>query len=83
MLQPQLGHLESVPKASNINAGGTGGIVSVDVLDHVAYSDGTTVKLKNNLQYDRRRSRAGLRLWEHGPLPSIQRDRQLPHHLYG
>lgn len=51
---PALTTSNSVPKASNINAQvRTGGIVSVDVLDHVAYSDGTTVKLKNNLQYDK------------------------------
>lgn len=51
---PALTTSNSVPKASNINAQvRTGGIVSVDVLDHVSYSDGTTVKLKNNLQYDK------------------------------
>lgn len=51
---PALATSNSVPKASNINAQvRTDGIVSVDVLDHVAYSDGTTVKLKNNLQYDK------------------------------
>mgnify|MGYP007062472650 CR=1 FL=1 len=79
---PALATSNSVPKASNINAQvRTDGIVSVDVLDHVAYSDGTTVKLKNNLQYDKGTFK-GL-AWRHGPLPSIQRDRQLPHHLYG
>ena len=31
----------------------TEGIVSVDVLDHVTYSDGTTVSLQNDLQYDK------------------------------
>ena len=30
----------------------TGGIVSVDVPDHVSYSDGTTITLGNDLQYD-------------------------------
>ncbi len=48
------GHLQFSAQSRNINAQvRTGGIVSVDVLDHVAYSDGTTVKLKNNLQYDK------------------------------
>ena len=41
----------SAPKAGNVNAQvRTGGIVSVDVLDHVSHSDGTTVKLLNDLQ---------------------------------
>ena len=42
-----------MPKADNIDAQvRTDGIVSVDVLDHVTYSDGTTVSLQDNLQYD-------------------------------
>ena len=51
---PALTSSNSVPKAGNITAQvRTGGIVSVDVLDHVTYSDGTTVKLQNNLQVDK------------------------------
>ncbi|MBT1164293.1 fibronectin type III domain-containing protein [Bifidobacterium felsineum] len=51
---PALAASNSAPKASNINTQvRTGGIVSVDVLNHVDYSDGTTVRLKNNLQYDK------------------------------
>lgn len=50
---PALSTANSAPKADNINAQvRTGGIVSVDVLDHVTYSDGTTVSLQNDLQYD-------------------------------
>ncbi|MBT1174525.1 tandem-95 repeat protein [Bifidobacterium sp. LC6] len=52
---PALTTSSSAPKASNINTQvRTGGIVSIDVLDHVDYSDGTTVKLKDNLQYDKK-----------------------------
>ncbi|KFI93975.1 fibronectin type III domain-containing protein [Bifidobacterium saguini DSM 23967] len=52
---PALTASSSTPKASNINTQvRTGGIVSVDVLDHVDYPDGTTVRLKNNLQYDKK-----------------------------
>lgn len=51
---PALTSSNSVPKADNITAQvRTGGIVSVDVLDHVTYSDGTTVKLQNNLEVDK------------------------------
>jgi neurocan core protein len=51
---PALTASNSVPKASNVNTQvRSGGIVSVDVLDHVTYSDGTTVTLKDNLQYDK------------------------------
>ena len=51
---PALTSSNSVPKAGNITAQvRTGGIVSVDVLDHVTYSDGTTVKLQNNLEVDK------------------------------
>ena len=51
---PALTTSNSVPKAENITAQvRTGGIVSVDVLDHVTYSDGTTVSLQNDLQYDK------------------------------
>lgn len=50
---PALGHAGNAPKASDIDAGvRTGGIVSIDVLDHVSYSDGTTVTLLPDLQYD-------------------------------
>lgn len=52
---PALTASSSVPKARNINTQvRTGGIVSVDVLDYVDYPDGTTVQLKNNLQYDKK-----------------------------
>lgn len=51
---PALATSSCAPKAGNITAQvRTGGIVSVDVLDHVTYSDGTTVSLQNDLQYDR------------------------------
>ncbi|TPF92976.1 Ig-like domain-containing protein [Bifidobacterium sp. UTBIF-78] len=51
---PALTASNSAPKAGNINTQvRAGGIVSVDVLDHVTYPDGTTVKLKDNLQYDK------------------------------
>lgn len=51
---PALTSSNSVPKAGNITTQvRTGGIVSVDVLDHVTYSDGTTVKLQNNLEVDK------------------------------
>ncbi|MCF2562378.1 fibronectin type III domain-containing protein [Bifidobacterium boum] len=51
---PALTSSNSVPKAGNITAQvRTGGIVSVNVLDHVTYSDGTTVKLQNNLEVDK------------------------------
>ena len=51
---PALTTSNSVPKAENITASvRTGGIVSVDVIDHVTYSDGTTVSLQNDLQYDK------------------------------
>lgn len=47
---PTLAVSSSAPEAGNINAQmHAGGIVSVDVLGHVIYSDGTTVKFKNNL----------------------------------
>lgn len=50
---PALSHASSAPKASNVNVSvRTGGIVSVDVPDHVSYSDGTTITLGNDLQYD-------------------------------
>ncbi|PLS27477.1 Ig-like domain-containing protein [Bifidobacterium parmae] len=51
---PALSTGNSVPKASNVNTQvRTGGIVSVDVLDHVSYPDGTTVTLQNDLQTDK------------------------------
>ena len=50
---PALSAGNSSPKASNVNAQvRTGGIVSVDVLDHVSHADGTTVTLQHNLQTD-------------------------------
>lgn len=50
---PALSHANRAPKASNVNVSvRTGGIVSVDVPDHVSYSDGTTITLGNDLQYD-------------------------------
>lgn len=51
---PALTTSNSAPKAENITASvRTDGVVSVDVIDHVTYSDGTTVSLQNDLQYDR------------------------------
>ncbi len=51
---PALTRSNSVPKAENVTAQvRTGGIVSVNVLDHVTYSDGITVKLQDNLQVDK------------------------------
>ncbi|MBW3081424.1 Ig-like domain-containing protein [Bifidobacterium saguinibicoloris] len=51
---PALATGNAAPKASNVNTQvRTGGIVSVDVLDHVSYSDGTTVTLSNDLQTDK------------------------------
>lgn len=51
---PALTSSNSVPKASNVTAQvRTGGIVSVDVLDHVTYSDGTTVSLQHDLHVDK------------------------------
>ncbi|KFI57711.1 Ig-like domain-containing protein [Bifidobacterium gallicum] len=43
----------SMPKASNVKVSvRTGGIVSVDVPDHVSYSDGTSISVDNELKYD-------------------------------
>ena len=51
---PALTTSNSVPKADNITTQvRTDGIVSIDVLDHVTYADGTTVSLQNGLQYDK------------------------------
>lgn len=51
---PALSTGNSVPKASNVNTQvRTGGIVSIDVLDHVSYPDGTTVTLQDDLQTDK------------------------------
>ena len=51
---PALTTSNSIPKADNITTQvRTDGIVSIDVLDHVTYSDGTTVNLQNDLQYDK------------------------------
>lgn len=50
---PSLTVGNSAPKAMNANAQlRANGIVSVNALDHVSYSDGTTVALQNQLQYD-------------------------------
>lgn len=50
---PALSGASSAPKATNVDVSvRTGGIVSVDVPDHVSYSDGTTITLSNKLQYD-------------------------------
>lgn len=50
---PALAAESSTPTAGDINIQvRTGGIVSVDVLNHVTYSDSTTITLKDNLQYD-------------------------------
>lgn len=50
---PALSGASSAPKASNVDVSvRTGGIVSVDVPDHVTYADGTTITLSNKLQYD-------------------------------
>lgn len=52
---PTLTASNSAPKAANITANvRTGGIISLDILDHVSHSDGTTVKLNDDLQYDRK-----------------------------
>ena len=51
---PALATSNSVPKADNITTQvRTDGIVSINVLDHVTYADGTTVSLQNDLQYDK------------------------------
>ena len=51
---PALTAGNSAPKASNVNTQvRTDGIVSVNVLDHVSHSDGTTVTLQQKLQYDK------------------------------
>ncbi len=43
----------SPPKAGDVTAQvRAGGVVSVDVLDHVVHADGTTVSLRNDLRYD-------------------------------
>jgi large repetitive protein len=52
---PALTTSNTAPKATNVNTNvRTGGIVSVDVIDHVSHADGTTVKLQNVLQYDKK-----------------------------
>ncbi|WEV42684.1 Ig-like domain-containing protein [Bifidobacterium sp. ESL0682] len=52
---PALTTANAAPKAANVTANvRTGGIVSVDVLDHVSHADGTTVKLQNALQYNKK-----------------------------
>lgn len=52
---PALTTANTAPKAANVNTNvRTGGITSVDVIDHVSHADGTTVKLQNNLQYDKK-----------------------------
>lgn len=54
VLQPPTpGHAGNAPKASDIDAGvRTGGIVSIDVLDHVSHGNGTAVALLPDLRYD-------------------------------
>lgn len=50
---PTLVAENSVPKADDVELTvRTGGIVSVDVLDHVTHSDGATVRLHDDLRYD-------------------------------
>ncbi|WEV52686.1 Ig-like domain-containing protein [Bifidobacterium sp. ESL0704] len=52
---PALTTANAAPKATNITANvRTGGIVSVDVIDHVSHADGTTVKLQNTLQFSKK-----------------------------
>ncbi|MDF7664286.1 Ig-like domain-containing protein [Bifidobacterium sp. ESL0763] len=52
---PALTTTNAAPKAANIDANvRTGGIVSVDAIDHVSHADGTTVKLQNALQYNKK-----------------------------
>ncbi|MDF7640389.1 Ig-like domain-containing protein [Bifidobacterium sp. ESL0784] len=52
---PALTTANAAPKAANVTANvRTGGIVSVDVIDHVSHADGTTVKLQNTLQYSKK-----------------------------
>ncbi|WEV70135.1 Ig-like domain-containing protein [Bifidobacterium sp. ESL0775] len=52
---PALTTANAAPKAANVNANvRTGGIVSVDVIDHVSHADGTTVKLQNTLQFSKK-----------------------------
>ncbi|WEV65519.1 Ig-like domain-containing protein [Bifidobacterium sp. ESL0764] len=52
---PALTTANAAPKAANITANvRTGGIVSVDVIDHVSHADGTTVKLQNSLQFSKK-----------------------------
>ncbi len=51
---PALTASQSAPRASDVIAHvRTGGVVSVDAIDHVSYADGTTVTLQSTLQYDR------------------------------
>lgn len=52
---PALTTANATPKAANINANvRTGGIVSINAIDHVSHSDGTTVKLQSTLQFDKK-----------------------------
>lgn len=52
---PALTTANAAPKAANVTANvRTGGIVSVDVIDHVSHADGTTVKLQNTLQFSKK-----------------------------
>lgn len=51
---PALSNVGSPPKAGDIEARvRTGGIVSVDVLDHVSHGESTTVTLQNDLRTDK------------------------------
>ena len=55
---PALATSNSVPKADNITTQvRTDGIVSIDVLDHVTYADGTTVACKTACNTTRTRSK--------------------------
>ncbi|WEV72725.1 Ig-like domain-containing protein [Bifidobacterium sp. ESL0790] len=52
---PALTTSSAAPKAANIDANvRTGGVVSIDAIDHVSHADGTTVKLQNTLQYNKK-----------------------------
>ena len=81
---PALTTSNSVPKADNITTQvRTDGIVSIDVLDHVTYSDGTTVSLQNDLQYDKKHvQRTRIRIRQHRTIPSIRPNRILPRNVH-
>ncbi|MEE1297054.1 MAG: Ig-like domain-containing protein [Bifidobacterium sp.] len=55
VMQPATAREAGVPSASDVTVTvRTGGIVSVDVPDHVSTSDGSAVTLDNKLSYDRK-----------------------------